>query len=57
MREIFKRRKGKDFYRDSLEYMEYDPDAFEQPDNNCDYYPDDDEISYYIIVKHKMSKE
>jgi hypothetical protein len=30
MREIFKYQKGKDFYRNALEYFEYDPQDYEK---------------------------
>lgn len=49
MREIFKFKKGKDFYRDALEYFEYDPEMLYEKMKEYDiYYMDDDEISYYI---------
>ncbi len=57
MREIFKYKKGKDFYRDSLEYLEYDPDhppvkKNKRPEKSA--MTDDDEISYYIFhIKNK----
>ena len=51
MREIFKRQCGKDFYRDGLEYFEYNEEDF-YVDNESDMYVmDDDEISYYISKK------
>lgn len=51
MRKIFKAQKGKDFYRDQLEYMEYDPDMYQ---NSYDVYKDnicDEEIAYNISKK------
>lgn len=42
MHNIFKSRKGKDFYRDQLEYMEYNPDMF------------DDQ---YVLDEHDISTE
>lgn len=57
MREIFQYKKGKDFYRDSLEYFEYNPEQFPDPDSDTEADDmDDDEISYYIsqkLYKHK----
>lgn len=50
MREIFKYKKGKDFYRDSLEYFEYDPENYEK-DIDDPYIMDDDEISFYIAYR------
>jgi|694.fasta_scaffold00159_48 hypothetical protein len=53
MWEIFKRKTGKDFYKDSIAFYAYDPH-----DNNDDcieeYHMDDDELSYYIIKKYKL---
>jgi hypothetical protein len=56
MREIFQYKKGKDFYRDSLEYFEYDPVLFADDSDTETDDMDDDEISYYIsqkLYKHK----
>lgn len=50
MREIFKYKKGKDFYRNALEYFEYDPDNYEK-DMDDPYIMDDDEISFYIAYR------
>jgi hypothetical protein len=54
MREIFKHKKGKDFYRESLEYFEYDPDMFESDYTDNVKYTDDDEISYALCKKLSM---
>lgn len=54
MREIFKHQKGKDFYRDSLEYFEYDPNNFEKDDMTEYDIMEDEQISYYIA--HKSTK-
>jgi hypothetical protein len=55
MKDIFKRKKGKDFYRDTLGYMEYDPlNDYKKSKNKQDkkeYIMDNDEISYYIETK------
>ena len=55
MREIFKRTKGKDFYRDQLEYLEYDPNMFMKKykyhkliDEDIET---DDEIGFRIVKK------
>lgn len=53
VREIFQRKKSKDFYRDQLEYFEYNPNDFV---DNYDYYYDvqeDEEIAYKITKKIK----
>ena len=53
VREIFQRKKGKDFYRDQLEYLEYDEEYF-----SCDKEDwkecvklDDDEIAHKVAMK------
>ena len=51
MWEIFKRKTGKEFYRDSMEFFTYNPDDFVKDDPDDDYIMDDDEISYYIAYK------
>jgi hypothetical protein len=51
MREIFKYQKGKDFYCDSLEYFEYDPQNYDEKDADDDYIMDDDEIGYHVSKK------
>lgn len=57
MREIFKYKKGKDFYKNSLEYLEYDPNLFEKEKIVKDS-KDDDEISFYIFYqKHQNNKK
>lgn len=57
MREIFKYKKGKDFYKNSLEYLEYDPNLFEKEKIVKDT-KDDDEISFYIFYqKHQNNKK
>jgi len=52
MREIYKYQKGKDFYRNSLEYFEYDEDMFIK-DELDEYFMDDEEIAHYIALKIK----
>jgi hypothetical protein len=47
MWEIFKHKKGKDFYRDSLAFYSYHPDEYND-DYVEDYYMDDDEIAYRV---------
>lgn len=57
MREIFKYKKGKDFYKNSLEYLEYDPNLFQKEKIVKDS-KDDDEISFYIFYqKHQNNKK
>ena len=50
MREIYKPKKGKDFYRDSLEYMEYDPEALisDDEDDDCQ---EDEVISHKLVAR------
>ncbi len=50
MWEIFKRKKGKDFYRDSIAFFSYNPDDYDILDDD-DYQMDDDEIAYYVSKK------
>jgi hypothetical protein len=58
MREIFKYKTGKDFYRDSLEYLEYNKESFQNDDNGVsDYIMDDDEISFYVMYKKKKNNK
>jgi hypothetical protein len=52
MWEIFKKKKGKDFYRDSIAFFVYNPDDFVE-DYDEDYLMDDDEISYHVSKKIK----
>lgn len=49
-RYIYKPSKGKDFYRDTLEYFEYDASNNKAFKKRCKdlYYNDDNEISYSI---------
>lgn len=55
VREIFQRKSGKDFYRDQLEYLEYDPDDFGIPD---DYYePEENDVIAYKLAKKLNSSE
>lgn len=54
MREIFKAKKGKDFYRDQLEYMEYTPDMFQHDKYYDDNFMSDEEIAFKIA--NKISK-
>jgi len=53
MREIFKKTKGKDFYRDALEYMEYDPSDFEnrKSEKIIEDYIENEEIAFKIEKK------
>ncbi len=52
MREIFKRKKGKDFYRDSLEYFEYDPEAAYDADVDEEWlYQEHEEIAHRIATR------
>ena len=53
MWEFFKRKKGKDFYKDSLEFYTYMPDEDVNNDYVDDYYMDNDEIAYHIAQKIK----
>lgn len=56
VREIFQRKQGKDFYRDELEYLEYDPIDFADHNEYYDWAPPDDEEIAYKIAK-KLSKK
>ncbi len=47
---IYKPKKGKDFYRNSLEYFEYDPDEKDTKDKVPKFY-DDEEVAHYIATK------
>jgi hypothetical protein len=51
MREIYKYQKGKDFYRDSLEYFEYDEFMYIK-DEPEEYVLDDEEIAHYVALKN-----
>ncbi len=51
MREIFKYQKGKDFYRDALEYFEYDPQDYEKDEDDDIYIMDDEEIGFHVAKK------
>ena len=53
MWEIFKRKTGKDFYRDSLALYSYMPDEDDNSDYVEDYYMDNDEIAYRVTQKIK----
>lgn len=53
MREIYKHQNGKDFYRNSLEYFEYNDDEFFNEDDRCYEHMDDEEISFYICHRKK----
>ena len=55
MREIFKHQHGKDFYRNSLEYFEYNEEEYEK-DTPIIYERDDDEISYHVLKKMQKNK-
>lgn len=54
MREIFKYKKGKDFYRDQLEYMEYNPELF-QKGKKYEYIKlsdvEENEVTAYRVAK------
>jgi hypothetical protein len=50
MREIFKYQKGKDFYRNALEYFEYDPQDYEK-DIEEDDMLEDEEIGHRVAMK------
>lgn len=52
MRSIYKVKKGKDFYKDALEYFEYDENLFEK-DEREHYVKDDDELSYIVEISTK----
>jgi len=58
MWEIFKRKKGKDFYRDSLAFYTYIPEEYDNDNNDFteDDYMDDDEIAYYVSQKIKKAE-
>jgi hypothetical protein len=59
MQKIFKTKKGKDFYRDQLEYMEYDPTNFESDKMKYLHLKDreeDDVIGFRISKKFKSAK-
>ena len=52
MREIFKRKQGKDFYRNALEYMEYDENDFTvDKDDWYSTFEEEDEV-----IGHKVAK-
>ncbi len=53
MWEIFKRKKGKEFYRDSIAFFSYNPDDYEKIDEDV-YQMDDEELSY--IIEKKLKK-
>ena len=55
MWEIFKRKRGKEFYRDSLAFYAYLPDEFEDDGDIEDDYMDDEEIAYYDSQKIKKT--
>jgi hypothetical protein len=52
MWEIFKKKKGKEFYRDSIAFFAYNPDDFID-DYDEDYLMDDEEIAYHVSKKIK----
>ena len=56
MREIFKTKKGKDFYRDQLEYMEYNVEMFQNTSDDDEYHMSDEEIAYKIAKKIEHTK-
>ena len=58
MREIFKRKKGKDFYRDSLEYFEYDVEAAYDAYIDEEWlYQEQEEIAYRIATRIQIIVE
>ena len=56
MKSIWKTTKGKDFYRNGLEYFEYDGDVSEYSE---DIYEDkdDNEIGYIITIRYMTQSE
>ena len=56
MRRIYKSQKGKDFYRDELEYLEYDPSNYD--DNKERWYEyEDDVLSYKVSCKCQLYQQ
>lgn len=56
MRKIFKYKTGKDFYRDALEYFEYDPLNYEKEEEDYGMM-EHEEVAYYVAQKmRKMRK-
>jgi hypothetical protein len=51
MHKIYKQKKGKDFYRNTLEYYEYDPLSYDSNQFVEEYIQEDDEIGYKIACK------
>jgi hypothetical protein len=51
MQKIFKQKKGKDFYRNTLEYFEYDPEAYDSNEFMEQYVKEDDEIAFLVACK------
>lgn len=51
----FKSNKGKDFYRNSLEYFEYDTNSYQKMED--EEYIDDDEIAYKVAKKLKVQMD
>jgi hypothetical protein len=49
---IFKGKKGKDFYRNDLAYLEYDPDDFTQYEDEP-LQQEDEEIAFHVAKKIK----
>ena len=49
----FKSNKGKDFYRDSLEYFEYDVNSYSKLEDEEYIDMDNDEIAYKVAKKLK----
>ena len=52
MHQIFKSKKGKDFYRNALEYFEYDHESYDNNKLNDEpYIKEDDEIAFQVACK------
>lgn len=51
----YKSNKGKDFYRDGLQYFEYDVNSYSKMEEED--YIDDDEIAYKVAKKISSSKK
>ena len=57
MHKIFKQKKGKDFYRNALEYFEYDPELYQRHEFMETYVQDDDEIAFKLAKKINQNKK
>ena len=57
MWEIFKHKKGKDFYRDNIAFFSYNLDDYDKYQDDEYEYIDDDVISFYVAKKiYAMNK-